>query len=401
MKKLMMAFFWAMVCAVSSAGTLPSWAVGTFKGDVENWCYVYDDPDDIGPWYGKASFTMAADGNMSGELKIDDLRAKPVGNFSIQAVSDSEVWLVHDFKWTENGRYMETIPANIYIRNSAGVVTLEYCDEDPSYDKWEACPVQGVLQKSGGAVFIPVEWQKARTLNGLYGEGCWGGVDGAEGTAQLKCGKANKKGVAKVSLTIKPFVGKKRTYKSVSVDVSQGGRIEVRWPKQKYAVTIDGDGFFGEPIYEWIRPACSPNAVWSADVGGSFNKTAWFDFGDIPNGDVPIMFWMFEETDATVVMSGSKWKLPKKAVVKKLKCPKGATCGIDWQVDSSGDKTNLPGLKLTYNPKTGIFKGGFDLYPYMGKKYMAKVIGVMVNGVGHGQALCPKLSPEPWAVTIK
>ena len=84
-----------------------------------------------------------------------------------------------------------------------------------------------------------------------------------------------------------------------------------------------------------------------------------------------------------------------------MKCPKGATCGIDWQVDSSGDKTNLPGLKLAYNPKTGIFKGSFGIYPYIGKKYTAKFVGVMVDGVGYGQALCPKLSPEPWAVTIK
>ena len=400
MKKSMSVLAGVLCAFAATAAALPDWAVGTFKGDVENWCYVYDDPSDIGPWYGKASFTVAADGNMSGELKIDDLRAKPVGNFTIKAVSDSEVWMIHDFKWTENDRYTETIPANIYIRNSAGVVTLEYYDEDPSYETLEACPVQGVLQKSGGAALIPVEWQKARTLNGLYGEGCGGGVGGAEGVAQLKCGKANKKGIAKVSLTIKPFVGKKRTYKSVSVDVSRGGSIEVIWPQQKYAVRIDADGFFGEPIYESIRPACSPSAVWSADVGGSYNKMAWFDFGEIPTADVPIMLWMFGETDATITMSGSKWKLPKKAVVKKLKCPKDAACGTDWIVDSSAGKTNLLGLKLTYNPKTGIFKGSFDLYPYIGKKYTAKVIGVMVHGEGCGQASCPKLSPKPWAVTI-
>ena len=66
-----------------------------------------------------------------------------------------------------------------------------------------------------------------------------------EGTAQLKCGKANKKGIAKVSLTVTPFSGKKRKYASVSVDVSQGGDIEVKWLKQSYSVTIrEGGDFF-------------------------------------------------------------------------------------------------------------------------------------------------------------
>ena len=248
---------------------------------------------------------------------------------------------------------------------------------------------------------IPSEWKKARKLNGLYGEACGGGLEGAEGTVQLKCGKANKRGIAKISMTITPFNGKRRTYPSVSVDVSRGGDIEVRWQKKKYAVTINGDDFFGEPIYGEMRPACSPNAVWSANVGGSFKKTAWFDFGQIPENErVPVISWMFEETDATIKMNGSRWTLPKKASVTRLRCPQGAVCGIAWKIDSSRGRTNLPGLRLSYQPKTGIFKGSFSIYPFMGKKHTAKVVGVMVDGEGYGQALCKGLSSSPWIVTI-
>ena len=69
-------------------------------------------------------------------------------------------------------------------------------------------------------------------------------------------------------------------------------------------------------------------------------------------------------------------------------------------------KPNLSGLKLTYAPKTGIFKGSFKLYATTGgdkpslKKHSVKVIGLMVDGAGVGWATLKKPSAE-WTVTIE
>jgi len=274
---------------------------------------------------------------------------------------------------------------------------------------------------SGGGT-IPAAWQKARTLTGLFGEGCGESAEGAEGTAQLKCGKANKKGIAKVSLTITPFVGRKRTYKAMPVDVSHGGVIEVSWPQQKYAVRINGDWFFGEPIYTGLRPACSPDAVWSANVGGSFTKTAYFNFGWIAEMDEGYWDdWWFVLTyldgvsgvvDGTdvynpvrVSMNGNKWTCPKATRLSKYKlCAHSIQsygCHWEWGIDEKSDLSNVPALKLSYNAKTGIFKGSFNIYGVMKKKYTAKVTGVIVDGFGYGQASCSKISQDLWAVTIE
>lgn len=281
--------------------------------------------------------------------------------------------------------------------------------------------------KSSGDVVVPVEWQKARTLNGLYGEGCDGSAAGADGTAQLKCGKANKQGIAKVSLSITPFNGKKRSYKSVSVDVSQGGAVEVSWPQQKYQVSIWNDEFFGEPIYDDWRPACSPNAVWSADVGGSFTKTAYFNFGWIAEAGMWDEWWFvmtyldgvgyvvdgtYVYVDGTdvynpvkVSMNGGKWTCPKAARLSTHQiCShslQSNVCYWEWGIGEKTDLSNVPALKLSYNAKTGIFKGSFNIYGVRKKKYTAKVTGVVVNGFGYGQASCPKISSDPWAVTVR
>jgi hypothetical protein len=107
---------------------------------------------------------------------------------------------------------------------------------------------------------IPTEWQNSRVLNGAYGEHCG---EAKEGTAQLKCSKADKAGYAEVSLTITLFGGTVRRYNPVRVDVTQCDIVEVRWHAQEYRVKIMGNEFFGEPIYSDVRPACSPDAVWS------------------------------------------------------------------------------------------------------------------------------------------
>ena len=249
--------------------------------------------------------------------------------------------------------------------------------------------------KKSGYVTVPVEWQKARTLNGLYGEGCDGSASGAEGTAQLKCGKANRKGIAKVSLSITPFNGKKRSYKSVAVDVSQGGLVEVSWPQQKYQVAIDGDEFFGEPIYDGTRPACSPHAVWNANVGGAMTGEYFIEF---PEWDGWNNDWQYDGS-FEVFMEVAAAKLWRQYGEGGY-CPNGnnilfeggyfMVSGNKWNFSSKFDNEKPP--KITYNSKTGLFTG--SVYLTIGlycmdtdgnmprdKKVTLKIKGVYANGV--------------------
>ena len=269
---------------------------------------------------------------------------------------------------------------------------------------------------AGDGVAVPAEWQKARTLLGLYGEGCG---EGAEGTVQIKCGKANKKGIAKVSMTITPFDGKKRSYRSTSVDVSRGGEVRVEWPR--YFVEISGNEFFGEPIYGDVRPCCSPNAVWSADVGGKIPDGP-YGFGS----DYAFRFWSRDEdwewqveelftegcycinmglampllSSQMFTVRNGKIDFGKKPSLKYKKINgKPTLVGFDTA------KPNIPGTKITYNTKTGILKGSFTFYTdphvccaydndkvYQLKKHSFKIVGVVLKGtiVGEGIAICKK-----------
>ena len=75
---------------------------------------------------------------------------------------------------------------------------------------------------------------------------------------------------------------------------------------------------------------------------------------------------------------------------------------VEW--DTSKGKTNLSGLKLSYTPKTGLFKGSFKVYALEGgklKKYTVNVTGLVVDGNGTSEAMCKKPKLGPWSVTVE
>ena len=64
--------------------------------------------------------------------------------------------------------------------------------------------------------------------------------------------------------------------------------------------------------------------------------------------------------------------------------------------------TNRSAMKLTYTPKTGIFKGSFKIYAIQDgklKKFTVKVAGVVVDGKGWGRATGP--GGASYAVTVE
>ena len=76
-------------------------------------------------------------------------------------------------------------------------------------------------------------------------------------------------------------------------------------------------------------------------------------------------------------------------------------------VDITKGKTNRSGLRLTYTPKKGTFKGSFKVYALEGmgkatklKKYTVNVSGVVVGGIGYGTATC-KRPAVSWPVTVR
>ena len=213
------------------------------------------------------------------------------------------------------------------------------------------------------------------------------------GIFELKCGKANKKtGVAKVSAVLTGIDGKKKSYKGESVDVRSD---IVTADIGGLSITINGDSFNGN---EGLPGGLS---VESLNAGGNWTRTdtkVYVDATNLPAGAVDALLPAGEP----VLAKGGKWAFNKASSVKLSK----DKTNLEW--DTSNGKTNLSGLKLTYTPKTGLFKGSFKVYALEGfegkkklKKYSAKVTGVVVDEKGYGQATIKKPSAGPWPVVVE
>ena len=175
----------------------------------------------------------------------------------------------------------------------------------------------------------------------------------------------------------------------------------------KMTVTIGGTQFAGS-LGDWH--------VQSAEVGGNWGKTTAtvrVDVGDVSRFAGRVLTGLLPKDERVIAMNG-KWAFAKAAGVKWAR-PKTITALPEIYDTESGkgllvdmkDKTNLSGIKLTYTPKKGTFKGSFKVYALEGagratklKKYTVKVAGVVVDGVGYGVATC-KTPAVRWAVTVK
>jgi hypothetical protein len=256
-------------------------------------------------------------------------------------------------------------------------------------------------------VVAPYEAPKAVTLQGVVYDG--GTV---VGIVELKLGKVNdKKGTGKVSGSVTTLDGKKHMIKASSLEgvdgtTSKAVSLEVK-DFGTMAITIGGTQFAG---------SMGRYHVQSASVGGDWYKGGTKVYVDATSASLPA--GALEELlpdGEPVVASGGKWKFAKAASVKWAKPKQGAALperydaesGKGLVVDTSGDKTNLSAMKLTYTPKKGTFKGSFKVYALEGsgkatklKKYTVSVTGVVVGGVGYGTATCrnPAVS---WPVTVR
>ena len=146
--------------------------------------------------------------------------------------------------------------------------------------------------------------------------------------------------------------------------------------------------------------------VQTAKVGGNWTRsdaTADVSLGDLSAVPGTVLETLLPDTEP-VAPSRGKWVFKKAASVKWTKVKPGiaalvtdAASGKGLVVDTSKGRTNRSALKLTYTPKSGIFKGSFKVYALQGsgkatklKKYTVKVTGFVVDGSGAGLATCAK-----------
>ena len=100
------------------------------------------------------------------------------------------------------------------------------------------------------------------------------------------------------------------------------------------------------------------------------------------------------------ILNGRKFSVPKSVPVK-LKKNKDGTATLTG-VDGSANKC---ALKLTYNVKTGLFRGSFKLYALNAaqkrlKAYTVKVTGHMIQDCGYGSATLRNPKGGPWSVYL-
>ena len=107
-----------------------------------------------------------------------------------------------------------------------------------------------------------------------------------------------------------------------------------------------------------------------------------------------------------MVPRSGKWNFAKAATVKWAKPKGGSEKELIVDLGKSGEKANRSGMKLTYVPKKGTFKGSFRIYALVdagsGKKlakYRVNVTGIVAGGVGRGTAVL-KNAGGRWDVAV-
>ena len=254
-----------------------------------------------------------------------------------------------------------------------------------------------------GAITAP--YVAGKTLYGALYDGC-----SVVGIVELKLGKINaRKGTSRVSGAVTLLDGKRNTIKGVLAAVRAAEPLTVSLEVKKVgtlSVTIGGEQFAGT-LGSWHAQTAIVGGNWTSAPTVSVDAS---DLSMIPGTVLDALLPNAEKG----VSSGTRWTFAKATSVKWAKPKVGETpvvldaaSGKGLLVDTTKDRTNPSGMKLTYTAKKGTFKGSFKVYALEGsgastklKKYTLKVGGVVVNGVGYGSATC-KRPAITWSVTVE
>ena len=245
---------------------------------------------------------------------------------------------------------------------------------------------------SSGGSSARETYAKARTISGLIEDN-----DGTPGTIQLKVGKISKKGAVKVSASITMLGGKKVSAKAVNLIPDGNGAL---------SGTLSFKAPFGNMTLLYADGAfdlCGEYACGGgpSEVGGAIevDQLSFFldadmmpDFGD----DWCLLEDLLPDGEPVYVIGGRKLSFRKAASPKYKRYREDGESWYELEGLDDNSRANLSGLKLTYNAKTGAFKGSFKLYatnycnddirtPKL-KKFTVSVSGIVIDGVGVGVA---------------
>ena len=256
---------------------------------------------------------------------------------------------------------------------------------------------------SGVGGRIPdMTFAKAQTVSGaLYRNG------NLVGTVQMKAGKINKrKNTVKLSFVATVLTGgkaKKVTVRAVLLSASQArsvrhqGTWSFKAPIGAMTFVLNTDGTFTLSNNSYaMRKATVGGALKSGSLGTFRLK----NFNLAVPGELQDALLPYEETFS---IAGTRWQFARATAARWAK--DGATGEFGLVADTG----NPSSLKLSYVAKTGIFKGAFKAYALENasngkkklKKYTVRVIGVVANGKGQGEASCRSPAAGPWAVTVE
>ena len=162
----------------------------------------------------------------------------------------------------------------------------------------------------------------------------------------------------------------------------------------------DDDGVSVASASEWSNTAIpftsaltAIGAGYSSQVnsGSSFAIEGGFDIEDVEIDESLL------PEDVEVTVSGSKWRVPKADRVKFIK--------DDAAYEVQTEYGNPAGLALSFNAKTGTFRGSFKVFGVTeagkSKKYTAVINGVVFDGVGYGTATIKKVGAVPVTVNVE
>ena len=227
------------------------------------------------------------------------------------------------------------------------------------------------------------------------------------GLVQMTVAKTDKKGFSKVSAAYYGLDGKKKLAKAVKASVLlvndvptvQDVALTVKGESDPLQITIGADGAVSGRLGD-----CSVEGVESVGVFSTGTPRFVLAESFATLGGFPVIndvshdgtdYHLLPDGDGVgFSVNGKKLAFAKTAVVKYVKDKATGVTSIRVNTGKSGEKTNLCGLKLSVNAKTGVFKGSFVAYADVGtaekpklKKYKFTVTGLLADGRGTGQAV--------------
>ena len=270
----------------------------------------------------------------------------------------------------------------------------------------ETCVAVSQFRRSGSGnegTALPAKFAAKTTAMGnvVDAEG------GSAGILQVTVMKTDNKGQSKVSAVFCGLDGKRKSARPAKAAVTladgvaavKNVALDIKGEPSQLVITVGADGTVSGTVGAYsvkraesvavlsesprFRIAGMPAAIGGMDVLNDV-ESGGRTYHLLPDG---------EGVEFSVV--GKKWVFAKAAVVKYAKERETRQTVLLVDTGRDGSKTNLCGLKLSVDAKTGVFKGTFTVYLTSGapespkmKRLRFKVSGVVVDGVGYGRASC-------------